>query len=101
MNIEALRRELVKQQPQTSPRTLSAGLGPSKSTITQTHLNKIGLVNRRCRREVLHELTVDQQQQRRADDTCTKLLENPTDSRRFWDRRQRGECADQARRPTK
>ena len=72
MDIEALQRELVKQQLQTSP----------------SHLNKIGLVKRRCHREVLHELTVDQQQQQSADDTCTKLLENPTtDSRRFWGRR--------------
>ena len=77
----------MEQQPQRSTRRLSlAELGPSnKSTIALSHLNKIGLVNRRCRREVPHELTVDQQQ-RRVDDTCTKLLENPTDSR-FWRRR--------------
>ena len=36
----------------------------------------------RCR-EVPHELTVDHQQRRRFDNTCTKLLENPTDSH-FW-----------------
>ena len=81
MNIEALCLELVEQHPQTtSTRRLSADLGPSKSTITPGHLNKIGLVNKRCRREVPQELTVDQQQ-RRVDDTCTKLLKNPTDSR--------------------
>ena len=42
-------------------------------------------VNKTAAIEVLHELTVDQQQ--RVDDTCTKLLENPTDSRLFWRRR--------------
>ena len=78
----------MEQQPQTSTRTLSsAELGPSKSTIASRHLNKIGLVNRRWHREVPHELTMDQQQQRCAVGTCTKLLESPMDSRRFWRRR--------------
>ena len=40
-------------------------------------------MNKTAAIEVLHELTVDQQQQR-VNDTCTELLENPTDSRCFW-----------------
>ena len=60
LNIEALYRELVEQQPQTStPRLLSAELGPFNSTIV-SHLNKIGLVNWHCRREVPHDLTTYQ-----------------------------------------
>ena len=45
----------------------------------------MGLVNSRCHRKVRHELTVDHQQQQhlRVRDTCTKLLENTTDST-FW-----------------
>ena len=60
LSIEALYRELVEQQPQTStPRLLSAELGPFNSTIV-SHLNKIGLVNWHCRREVPHDLTTYQ-----------------------------------------
>ena len=54
------------------------------------------------------------QEQRHVDDTCNKLLENPTDSRRFWhcrivtgdemwwvfDRSLNRECVDKARPPT-
>ena len=65
MNIEALHRELVEQQPQTSTHRLSsAELDPSKSSTIAHHLNEIGLVNRCCCREVPLELNVAQEQRR-------------------------------------
>ena len=78
MNIkEALRREMVEQQPQTSTLRLSASAFSPFMSVIVHYPNIIELVNRGCR-EVPHELIMDQQQRRV--DTCTNQLENHTDS---------------------
>lgn len=67
----------VEANPSTSTRRLSAELGISQASVVG-HLHALGKVNKCCR-EVPHELTVHQAQNRV--DTCRKLLDNPRDDR--------------------
>lgn len=80
MDNEAL-RNLVEEQPSTSTRRLSAETGASQPTIVR-HLHQLGFRNRHPR-EVPHELTTHQAQQRV--NLCNKMLANPSDDR-FWRR---------------
>ena len=70
-------REAIEANPSTSTRRLSAELDVPQTSVVR-YLHALGKVNR-CSREVPHELTEIQAQNRVT--TCRKLLENPRDDR--------------------